>query len=656
MKGEAAIIWMLGIIVITIGGILMQNGQLDLSGLNLNAVIGTPTTVFTESFEGGVNGVTITNGWGSTGWTYSTNKKTAGSFSARSVGGSGTDTLTKLTGIDMSLYNGGILLTWDWRINENYDTGESVCLQVSNDGGTVWITVKCIQGNVDPEDVWISNSVESPVLSGPNFNYKLRFTASAGITNEIAYIDNLKVIGYTVPITTSTSVASTTSTIPATTTVLTTTIPATTTTILPCSGIVTLSYLPSFNVIVGTSVIPVASGLSSCAGKTILFKNSCGSGGIIISSCTSDSTGCNGVQFIPTSAGIYTYHACIDKNSDGNYIPGDGEDTFSSLVVSLTTTTIPTTIPTTTTTIPVTTTTLSAIGGLSIDDGDAGYSETGTWSTAASVCGNGGDYRFESGAVMQTARWTSNAIGTYEIFTTWCVHSARPNTVPYKISHNGGITTVNVNQKLNAQGSSSADFTVSGLKSLGVYTFNGNGYVELDSSSLGDTSADFVTWIIPTTTTTASTTVDATTTTIISTIPATTLPVWTDNCDIECSSWQYIGCGLQFLCPTDGIYQERKCSTSACIVNRCIDRQTCLPNQAVPVEPVIEQSPVLEDRGSRIDIIRIIQDIIEEIRKAITGRGQAESLVGNCNDVIVDSNRYPILMRRICYLYPSGYI
>ena len=88
MKGEAAIIWMLGIIVITIGGILMQNGQLDLSGLNLNAVIGTPTTVFTESFEGGVNGVTITNGWGSTGWTYSTNKKTAGSFSARSVGGS----------------------------------------------------------------------------------------------------------------------------------------------------------------------------------------------------------------------------------------------------------------------------------------------------------------------------------------------------------------------------------------------------------------------------------------------------------------------------------------------------------------------------------------------------------------------------------------
>ncbi|MFH1474203.1 MAG: cellulase family glycosylhydrolase [Candidatus Aenigmatarchaeota archaeon] len=87
---------------------------------------------------------------------------------------------------------------------------------------------------------------------------------------------------------------------------------------IECSGSVLLNLTPS-NVEPDDSVIPSASGLTDCGGKTIYFKNdSCA--GTEVSSCTLTDGECTGSSFTaPSSEGLYTYYACIDKNSDGDF-------------------------------------------------------------------------------------------------------------------------------------------------------------------------------------------------------------------------------------------------------------------------------------------------------------------------------------------------
>lgn len=87
-----------------------------------------------------------------------------------------------------------------------------------------------------------------------------------------------------------------------------------------CTGSVTLTLNPQI-VESGKYVIPSASGLSSCTGKTVYFKrDSCS--GIEVSNCViSSGTGCGGSAFISSGLpGEYTYFACIDKNGDGDFI------------------------------------------------------------------------------------------------------------------------------------------------------------------------------------------------------------------------------------------------------------------------------------------------------------------------------------------------
>ncbi len=129
----------------------------------------------------------------------------------------------------------------------------------------------------------------------------------------------------------------------------------------------------------------------------------------------------------------------------------------------------------------------------------------GVWE-AGTTGGYGGSYLYESGVVAGTARWapcTANPLpveSMYEIRAHWSVHSARPVAVPYTIQYNGGTAIVYVDQTRNAAGSIVADFSPSGWYSLGVYpflagTFTTTGhYVELDTSSAGDTCADAVQW------------------------------------------------------------------------------------------------------------------------------------------------------------------
>ena len=114
-----------------------------------------------------------------------------------------------------------------------------------------------------------------------------------------------------------------------------------------CSGSAALTLTPS-TVAVSGSVTPAASGLTSCSGKTISFKSgSCS--GTQVSSCTSTSTGCTGTAFTaPSTAGSYTYFACIDQNTDGDFA-----DTGESDSELLTVTAAPTCTLTSATITPV---------------------------------------------------------------------------------------------------------------------------------------------------------------------------------------------------------------------------------------------------------------------------------------------------------------
>ena len=134
---------------------------------------------------------------------------------------------------------------------------------------------------------------------------------------------------------------------------------------------------------------------------------------------------------------------------------------------------------------------------LIINDLDADYSDIGSWATAFNVCGYGGDYRFETALNDDdTAKWAASidVNGTYDVFVHYCVNSARPQSVPYKISHAGGNSFVKVNQTIDAFGMSVPDFTASGFKYIGTFPFNTNGnqYIELNTSSVGDTVADAI--------------------------------------------------------------------------------------------------------------------------------------------------------------------
>ncbi len=91
-------------------------------------------------------------------------------------------------------------------------------------------------------------------------------------------------------------------------------------------------------------------------------------------------------------------------------------------------------------------TVLAAPTEIIIDNLDANTTFTGSWAVSSgltpwagqSVYDNGGDY----------FRWlpTIAVAGTYEVHAWWTYHSNRSSTVPYRISHAGGITETIVNQ------------------------------------------------------------------------------------------------------------------------------------------------------------------------------------------------------------------
>ena len=99
-----------------------------------------------------------------------------------------------------------------------------------------------------------------------------------------------------------------------------------------CSGSITLNLTPSMIEPDGL-VTPSTSGLANCNDKVVYIrKDSCS--GTQVSSCTITSGTCTGPSFLsPSTEGLYTYYACIDKNNDDDF-NDSGESSSKILSVS----------------------------------------------------------------------------------------------------------------------------------------------------------------------------------------------------------------------------------------------------------------------------------------------------------------------------------
>jgi len=147
---------------------------------------------------------------------------------------------------------------------------------------------------------------------------------------------------------------------------------------------------------------------------------------------------------------------------------------------------------------------------INVDNASSCYSDSppGQWQTGIAGGGFGGSYRYETTSYLTGTATFSPCVGSplpsdglYDVQEHWSVHSGRPIAVPYTVHYFGGTATVFVDQSKNASGSAVADFSPSDWHSLGVYPFRaGTGaatgeYVQLTTSSAGDTCADAVRWI-----------------------------------------------------------------------------------------------------------------------------------------------------------------
>lgn len=112
----------------------------------------------------------------------------------------------------------------------------------------------------------------------------------------------------------------------------------------------------------------------------------------------------------------------------------------------------PTVTPTPTITpTPTPTPTASPVSSLIIDNGDAGYSETGVWLDSGLTGYNGSSTRYTN-TVGLTAKWEAVApqTGNYDVYVWYPYHSNSATSVNYTMTTNQGLWTSSTDQTQNA--------------------------------------------------------------------------------------------------------------------------------------------------------------------------------------------------------------
>ena len=149
------------------------------------AVSAASDVVFSDDFETGSFG----SNWTSTGaWTVATARKYDGSYSAE-IDGSVTDSALVSEDIDVS-DSSTATVDFAWYIEGGLDSGEYLAFDVSSDGGG-WTEIATLDGNVDPENMWIPEKFLIDVTGTSTLN--IRFLGTMSSSNEDAYVDAVQV-------------------------------------------------------------------------------------------------------------------------------------------------------------------------------------------------------------------------------------------------------------------------------------------------------------------------------------------------------------------------------------------------------------------------------------------------------------------------------
>ncbi len=121
-------------------------------------------------------------------WFRSTQRAINGNYSAE-VDGRASN--AKLTSIPINLQSRtNAAISFSWYIENGLDLGEYLAFDVSTDGGTTWVEKARLKGNVDPENIWHTVSID---LTGIN-NLRIQFRGTMSDATEDANVDMVKVI------------------------------------------------------------------------------------------------------------------------------------------------------------------------------------------------------------------------------------------------------------------------------------------------------------------------------------------------------------------------------------------------------------------------------------------------------------------------------
>ena len=169
----------------------MSDGVEDADVDNVKVVAGVlpppPPTLFSDSFENGAwNGLWTADVQND--WFTSTQRAVNGLFSAE-VDGPATD--ATITSIPINLQGfSNVNIAYSWFIESSLDLGEYLAFDVSTDGGITWVEKAKLQGDIDTENVWHSQSINLNGIS----SLKIRFRASMSDGIEDADVDLVKVV------------------------------------------------------------------------------------------------------------------------------------------------------------------------------------------------------------------------------------------------------------------------------------------------------------------------------------------------------------------------------------------------------------------------------------------------------------------------------
>ena len=152
--------------------------------------------LFADSFETGGGAGNWSGNWvdgGQGDWFRSTQRATDGAYSAEVDGFADNSTLTLATPIDLSGYDTAVL-TFDWLIENGFDGGEYLALDISTDGGANWTdNVLRLDGNVDAENTWHNETVDLSAYASPNL--LIQFRSKVSSSTEDANVDNVRIVG-----------------------------------------------------------------------------------------------------------------------------------------------------------------------------------------------------------------------------------------------------------------------------------------------------------------------------------------------------------------------------------------------------------------------------------------------------------------------------